>query len=241
HAKAYYSRHYSPEFSEKIEVTYTSMNPDEIDRALEAEFDRDGWREKLGIPRDAFVVITVGNFIDRKGRWTLLEAAALLNKEPAASDIYFVWLSPFLPEGEDAFRVEGYGLGGRFQVVLSDSVGTERLDVLKFFRIADVFALPSFVEGLPIALLEAMALGLPCISTNVFAIPEALKHEKTGLLIEAGDSAGLAESILKYKDEPDFRAEMAESGREYVLSHFDEREVARRVVSAYKRALDLET
>jgi glycosyltransferase involved in cell wall biosynthesis len=237
HAKTYFSQHYSPELAEKIEVTYTSMNPEEIDHALDAEFDREGWRAKLGIPTNAFIVLTVGNFIDRKGRWTLLDAAARLQNESSIGDIYFVWLSPFLPEGDDKKRFEEHLLEKRFQVILSDSVGTERIDVLKFFRIADAFALPSFVEGLPIALLEAMAIGLPSISTNVYAIPEALKHEKTGLLVEAGDSAALADSILRYRNDPEFRDQMAQDGREYVREHFDEREVARRVVSAYKRAL----
>jgi glycosyltransferase involved in cell wall biosynthesis len=237
HAKTYFSQHYSPELAEKIEVTYTSMNPEEIDHALDAEFDREGWRAKLGIPTNAFIVLTVGNFIDRKGRWTLLDTAARLQNESSIGDIYFVWLSPFLPEGDDKKRFEEHLLEKRFQVILSDSVGTERIDVLKFFRIADAFALPSFVEGLPIALLEAMAIGLPSISTNVYAIPEALKHEKTGLLVEAGDSAALADSILRYRDDPEFRDQVAQHAREYVREHFDEREVARRVVSAYKRAL----
>lgn len=71
-------------------------------------------------------------------------------------------------------------------------IGSTRLDILRFFRIAGIFALSSFVEGLPIALLEGMALGIPSISTRINGIPEAIKHMETGILIEAGDSGWLA-------------------------------------------------
>ena len=73
---------------------------------------------------------------------------------------------------------------------------TERFDVLTFFRIADVFALPSFIEGLPITLLETMGLGICSISTNINAIPEAIKNMETGILIESGNSKELTEAIL---------------------------------------------
>jgi len=238
HAKSYFSDHYPPELAERIEVTYTSINPAEINEALQADFDREGWRRRLGIPDGAFVVLTVGNFIDRKGRWTLLDAASWIAKDERARDIYFLWLTPFLPQGEDAKRVKSYSLEDRFQTVLSDTVGTERADVLRFFRIADAFVLPSFVEGLPIALLEGMAMGLPSISTNVYAIPEALKHESTGLLVEAGDDKALADSILGLHSDPGLRDKLAQAGRSFVVEHFDERDVAKKVVAAYKRALE---
>ena len=76
-------------------------------------------------------------------------------------------------------------------------------------RLADVFALVSFQEGLPISLLEAMALKIPCISTNVNAIPEAVKHLETGLLIEAGDAEKLAEYFLKLKADKELREKLA--------------------------------
>ena len=229
HAKRYFAEHYPPELAERIEVTYTSINPEEIDEVRMSDFDREGWRRRLGIPSDAFVVLTVGNFIDRKGRWTLLDAAARVNTGPH-NDIYFLWLTPFLPQGEDAERVRSYELGPRFQTVLSDNVGTERADVLRFFRIADTFTLPSFVEGLPIALLEGMAMGLPSISTNVYAIPEAVIDGTTGLLIEAGDDAALADAVIRLRTDPGLRDRLAETGREYVIRHFDERAVAEKVL-----------
>ena len=152
-------------------------------------------------------------------------------------DVAFAWLTPKMPNEVDRAKIAEYGLGDDFKLVLSSTVGSNRYDVLRFFRIADAFALVSFVEGLPISLLEAMALGLPSISTNINAIPEAIIDDKTGILIEAGDSGALAGSIVKLKNNGDLRSRLANSGREFALSNFDERLVADIVIDSYNRSL----
>jgi glycosyltransferase involved in cell wall biosynthesis len=210
------------------------VNPPEIDQALAAPFDRSRVLEAHGIPADDFVVLCVGNFIDRKGRWVFLEAAA---KVIAVDDsVTFVWLTPQMPSAEDDKRITKFSLGEKFKLVHSPTLGSERQDVLTFFRIADVFALPSYVEGLPIALLEAMALKCPSISTNVYAIPEAVKNLETGLLVEAGDASGLADAILKLKSDAGLRAKLSENGRTFVLQNFDERDAAAKAIASYEEA-----
>jgi glycosyltransferase involved in cell wall biosynthesis len=185
-----------------------------------------------------FVVLSVGNFVDRKGRWVFLEAATrVVRSDP---NITFVWLTPQLPSAEDEKRIGEYALGDKFRLVQSATLGKERLDVLTFFRIADVFTLPSYVEGLPIALLEAMALERPSISTNVYAIPEAVKDLETGLLIEAGDSAALADAILKLKHDPALRTKLSETGGKFVIATFDERDAAATAIAEYEEALPSE-
>jgi glycosyltransferase involved in cell wall biosynthesis len=234
-AKEYFAAQYSPKLAKRIEVTYTSVNPEEIVEATGSGFDRDAVRASLGIPKNAFTALCVGNFIDRKGRWTFLRAAQRVSKTDPS--IRFVWLSPSSPSAADHERIAEFGLGEAFRIVVSDTVGSERLDILRFFRIADAFALPSFVEGLPIALLEAMALGLPSISSNVNAIPEAVKDGETGILIDAGDSDALAAAILKLSADDRLRQRLAENGRGFVLEHFDERAVAKKVIRIYKESL----
>lgn len=220
-------------FHETIPVTYTCVDPAQIDQAMST--GQSLVRHQFSIPADKFVVLCVGQFIDRKGRWVFLEAAKMaLDIDP---DLYFVWLMPQLPEKEDKARIRSYGLGRNFEPILSSSVGKSRVDVLSFFKVADVFALPSYVEGLPIALLEAMALGIPSISTNVFAIPEAIKHGETGLLVEAGNASKLKDSILDLKNDPAMRAGLSERGRQYVLDHFDERVAAGKIIAAYEESI----
>jgi glycosyltransferase involved in cell wall biosynthesis len=217
-----------------IEVTYTSVNPSEIDEVLESDFDREAVGEKFGIAPDKLTVLCVGQFVERKGRWVFLSAAKkVLESE---KDIQFVWVSNSKPTAEDEKRIGEYGLGDGFKLITSDRIGNERRDLLQMFRLGDIFVLPSLLEGLPIALLEAMAMKIPAISTNINGIPEALIHEKTGLLVEAGDADGLAEAIIRLKNDADLRRELGENGRNIVLEKFDEREAAKTAWKSYSEA-----
>lgn len=225
----------TPEFWENIRVTYTCVDPVQIAEARSACFDQAAERRRFGISEDKFVVLAVGQFIDRKGRWTFLEAASKVRKR--TSDVEFVWVMPNEIANEDLPRVEDFGLNGAFIPILSSTIGADRLSILRFFRIADAFALPSYVEGLPIALLEAMAMGIPSISTNVYAIPEAVHNEETGLLIEAGDSDALCSAVFRLQHDEQLRHRLAAQGSEYVLKHFDEREAAAICIQAYESAL----
>jgi glycosyltransferase involved in cell wall biosynthesis len=221
-------------FVDKINVTYTAVNPLEIDEALAVEIDRNELIEKYNLPKKKTLVFVVGQFIDRKGRWILLDAAKKLSE--IDNEIGFVWISNSKPSVEDLQKAENYGLGDNFRLITSDQVGNERIDLFKLMRMADIFALPSYIEGLPISLLEGMALGKPSISTNVYAIPEAVKHLETGILIEPGDSSALAESILQLKSDKELSEKIGKSGREFVLKHFDEREAAKIAFQTYKES-----
>ncbi len=81
-----------------------------------------------------------------------------------------------------------------------------------------------------------MALELPCVSTRVNAIPEAVFDGKTGLLVEAGDAKGLAAAILELKNDPTARRVLASAGREIVLEKFNERAVAKIALDEYFKA-----
>ena len=233
-AKESLAPYVAPSFLDRVEVTYTNVNPDEIEAALAAEFDRGAALARFDLPPDKFLVLAVGQFIDRKGRWTLLEAARLLAAQD--EEIYFGWVSNSVLSAEDEARVAGCALGDRFRLIRSDAVGAEHLELMKFLRLADCFTLPSFQEGLPISLLEAMALGVPSVSTRVNAIPEAIIDGETGLLVEAGDAASLAEAILRIKNETEASRRMAAAGRAHVLASFNEKTVAEIALAAYRKA-----
>lgn len=225
-----------PHFWENIAVTYTCVDPQQIAGTLGREADRSVIRQRNGFAADDFIVLAVGQFIDRKGRWTFLDAAKLhLNDDP---DTIFVWMTPVEANEADKSRIAGYGLGRNFRLVLSSDVGSKREEILEFFRVADIYALPSFVEGLPIALLEAMALGLPAVSTDVYAIPEAIHHNETGILIDAGDAKALAHEIKNLKCDPKLRQKLAQTGSRYVLEHFDERIASQKAIAKYKECFD---
>ncbi len=121
---------------------------------------------------------------------------------------------------EDLKKAKSYNLGAKFLLITSDQIGTEHVDLFKLLRQADVFALPSYVEGLPISILESMGLGIPTISTNINAIPEAIKHLETGLLIEPGNSGALKDSILLLKKQFLAQRKVVDSGRKIYFGKF---------------------
>ena len=226
----------SKEFLEKTRVTYTNVNPDEVGEAIGSELNRAELLKKFGLPCDKLLVFCLGQFIDRKGRWIFLEAAKkVLAKSPGTA---FVWISNSVLTAEDSAKIESYGLGESFFLIRSENVGKEHIDLMRFLRLADIYALPSFVEGLPISLLEAMALGIPSISTNVYAIPEAVKNGETGILIEAGDADALAGAIEKLKSDEALRKKLGQNGREWVLENFNEKKVAEIAFEGYRESFE---
>ena len=235
--KAYLKDQLSKTFWEKVDVTPAAIDPEQIADARNSPFDLDSERSRFGIARESFVVLAVGQFIDRKGRWTFLEAASQLVN--IRSNITFVWVMPSAPTREDARRIESFGLGSHFRPIVSNTIGKDRISILRFFRIADAFVLPSYVEGLPIALLEAMAMGIPSISTNIAAIPEAIEHRVTGFLIQPGNVQDLVKSILEIKGDAELRQRISDGGSQFVLKNFDERQTATICLDRYERCFFL--
>jgi glycosyltransferase involved in cell wall biosynthesis len=126
-----------------------------------------------------------------------------------------------------------FGLGERFRYILSADLGPRREDVLSFLSCADLFLLPSLWEGLPISILEAMAVGVPVISTRISAIPEAVIDGETGLLVEPGNAEELGDAIEKLLDDESLRRRLSEAARAFVFERFDEEAVARLVFEKY--------
>ena len=222
-------------FFDTIRVTYTTVNPPEIDAIRDDGGDRSLIRKWVGIPEDVFVVLCVGQFIDRKGRWIFLEAAQKVVED--RPDIHFAWITSSEVTTSEMERIAGYKLGDNFHLINASSVGNERKDILSAYAAADVFALPSYIEGLPVALLEAMAMGVASISTEIYAIPEAIKHEETGLLINPGRADELFNAIVQLYEDAALRERLAQNGRDFVIANFDEREASKIAIDAYKEAL----
>ena len=223
------------DYFEKITVVSAYINSSEVETVLASAINRAEICEKYKLPNDRFLVFCVGQFIDRKGRWIFLEAARKLQTE--TDDMAFVWISNSKPARADLEKAKNYGLGENFIFITSDQIGGEHIDLFKLLRLADVFALPSYLEGLPISLLEAMALGIPSISTNINGIPEAIKHLETGYLIQAGKVEELTKAIQILKDDRALREKLSKNGREFVLSNFSEKTVAKFAVEKYVEAL----
>ncbi|MBP7475943.1 MAG: glycosyltransferase family 4 protein [Pyrinomonadaceae bacterium] len=230
-----FRRWVSESFFDTIKVTYTTVNPAEIDSVRAQEGNRETVRQRLGIPAEKFVVLCLGQFIDRKGRWLFLDAAKSLRA--AHPNIQFVWITSSVISSSDRERIAAYDIDDSFRLVDADAVGKERREILAAYSAADIYALPSYVEGLPVALLESMAMGVPSVSTDVYAIPEAIKHEETGILIEPGSAEQLADAVVRLHNDQELRDRLGKHGREFVIANFDERVASQIAVDEYMKAL----
>jgi len=94
-------------------------------------------------------------------------------------------------------------------------------EVGEYLRRSDIFILPSFAEGVPVSLMEAMVTGIPVIATNVGGVAELVESERTGLLVPPADSAALAQAIARYQDDHELRRRVASNGRERVIQQYN--------------------
>lgn len=157
------------------------------------EEERRQRRLDLGLPADGYVIGKVGNFTAKKNHLNLLRAVA----EPGSLErahLALVGLGPL----ENELRRTAAELGLADRVVFLGS----RDDVFDILPLFDLFCLSSDFEGLPIALVEAMATGLPCVATSVGGIPEIVRDGETGLLVPPGDHTALARALGRLMDDP---------------------------------------
>jgi glycosyltransferase involved in cell wall biosynthesis len=185
-------------------------------------------RVRLGISPGALVVGSVGNFTPKKNHQTLLEATARIAAQHGKLRLVLVGSGPLELALQDSAR----SLGLMNRVVFAGS----RDDVPELLPAFDVFALSSKYEGLPIALLEAMAAGVPCVATAVGGVPEVVTDGEEGLLVPAGDPAALADALSALADSAALRSGAGRRAAE-TARRFDITEAVRRTEDVYRDAL----
>lgn len=126
--------------------------------------------------------------------------------------------------------VENDGMTDRFRI-LGWIEAPQRVRVLEE---SDVYVLPSYAEGLPMAIIEAMEAGLAIVATRVGGIPEMIEHGVNGLLIEPGDVDGLRESLLRLANSPKLRAELGRAARLTYVTRYSPDAVIPRLDSIYR-------
>jgi len=105
--------------------------------------------------------------------------------------------------------------------VITFAGAVDQDNIHRYYGNTDIFVLPSFAEGIPIVLMEALAMEIPCISTYVNGIPELIRHGVDGLLVTPTDEQELAHSIAKLMEDPDLCKRLGKSGRERVIEHYN--------------------
>jgi glycosyltransferase involved in cell wall biosynthesis len=185
-------------------------------------------RRRLDLPLDAPVLGTVGNFTAKKDHAGLLAAFATVVAERPTARLVLMGTGPL----EDALRTRVRDLGLDDAVQFTGS----RDDVFELLPAFDVFVLSSRFEGLPIALLEAMASGVAPVATRVGGIPEVITDGVDGLLVEPGDAGALATSCTKLLADDGTRRSIAGAARTRAAD-FDLSGAVTTIEAVYRRAL----
>lgn len=197
------SRSWSAQLSEiapraRVRVIHNGVNVGKY------EVDRSGRQSPM-------VVLFLGRLGNRKGVYDLIDAAFRLGQ----GGVRFAIAGDGDIDGAKA-AVAKANLQGMIEIL--GWVDVER--VVRLLKESDVYVLPSYDEGLPMGILEAMAAGLPIVSTPVGGIPDAVIDGVNGFLIQPGDSEGLAERILKFYSDPVFWADASRASRNRAAAQF---------------------
>ena len=183
-------------------------------------------RKLLGLPASARLVGTVARLVPQKGLSCFLRAASAL----ASASNHQV---SFLVVGDGPLRrkleKEAYSLGLAGRIVFTG----ELLNARDILPVLDIFVLPSFTEGFPLVLLEALAAGRPVVATSVGGIPEIVTDGRTGFLVKPGDPGELSRTNAILLDDPQKALTIASNGQDYVKSNFSAERMVKSVQEEY--------
>jgi glycosyltransferase involved in cell wall biosynthesis len=206
--------------AEKVEVVYNAVD---VERA--AVPAPPGLREQLGGSETRPLVLTPARLDAQKGHPVLLEAIAEL---PGP-------LFLFAGEGPERAALESraqrLGVADRVRFL------GRREDVPQLLAACDVFALPSLYEGSSLAVLEAMAAGIPIVSSAIGGTEELIDDGRSGLLVPPGDAGALAAALRKVVEDPELRRSLVAGARRRVDAGLRREQMASRVVDVYRELL----
>lgn len=209
----------------KIAVVYNGIDAGRFSH----EYDPADVRSELGISEGHKIIGIVGSLTPEKGHSFLLSAAAAVLKEYKNIKFLIIGDGPLRRNLEDQARM--------FGIQESIVFAGYRSDIPRVVSQIDIFVLCSLKEGLPMALLEAMAARKPVIASNVGAVPNVLKNMETGVLIEPGDPDSLKEAIISLLGDERGARNLALNGFERVRTHFSSLSMSGKYIKLYSELL----
>lgn len=184
-------------------------------KVVRCGLDLDAFSRRDAHPRSARArIITVARISPEKGHVVLLEALRVLRDRGVIAELEFVGSGDFT----DEVRRRAAELGVAEQVHFTGEL--EPPAVIERLRGADIFCLPSFAEGLPVSIMEAMAVGVPVVSTYISGIPELAIHRQTALTVPAGSVDALADALEELIADPHLAEQLADAAEKAVRADY---------------------
>jgi len=153
-------------------------------------------------------ILCVGRLVPSKGQLILLRACAILHSKGCPIRVRLVG------DGPDREHLEAFAKRENIPAIFEGAKTHE--ETRRLLGQADVFALASFAEGVPVALMEAMAMEVPCVSTVIAGIPELIRDGLDGLLVPASSTESMAGALERLVEDPLLRRSIAVAGRKRV-------------------------
>ena len=185
--------------------------------------------EQLNIGTEAIVFIDICRFVYQKNLPRLLDAfQGVVEFNPDAHLVLIGSTQNTEVYKEVCDRITELGITNQVHVV-----GTS-LQVADWLAGSDIFVFPSLVEGMGIALAEAMSIGLPCISSNVGPIPEFIKNRENGLLVDPKSKTEIASAMIELLSNPEFAKQLGSRAKSTVDEMFNPYRQAQKLVAVYE-------
>jgi glycosyltransferase involved in cell wall biosynthesis len=190
-------------------------------------------KAELGFNLDDIAIVSVGRLYARKGLFTLIESMpAVVKRFPNAK---FIISGKGQSDEMHKLLVHAEKLSVKDNIIFTGYYPDKKLP--KLYQAADIFAFSTFYEHHPFAILEALATGLPVVTTTVGGIPETIESGKNGFLVEPFNPKMFGEKILYLLEHPAFAKEMGAQARKTIEDNYDWRLVVKDTIKVYNQAL----
>lgn len=211
----------APDCADKIRLLHNGINLSEF--------------TPNGRPADSpFRILSVARLVEKKGLAVLIEACHELHRRGQSFQCSIIGRGRLRPQLQALIRQ--WDLGASVKLL---GARTQN-EVLQYYHRSHLYVLPAVVgsdgnrEGLPVSIVEALACGLPVISTRVAGIPEVVEHERNGLLVGQGDAMGLADALHRMMREPALHGRLRDHARPSVVPVFDTERTSRELRGLFK-------
>ncbi|NNE20932.1 MAG: glycosyltransferase family 4 protein [Myxococcales bacterium] len=219
--------------AEKIRYLGNGIDVARFDGAAVSAERRAQLRTELRVPDHHGPILGItGRITEEKGFGELIEAMSELRED--FPEAHLIVIGGQLSTERDAFQARLVDVIGERGLDSHVTFTGFRDDVQELLGLLDVFVLPSYREGLPRSVLEAMAMALPVVATRIRGCREAVVDQVTGLLVPARDGGALKRAITEILSDPALAQRFGKAGRERVVSTFDERFVFARLENYYR-------
>ncbi|MFW6287014.1 MAG: glycosyltransferase family 4 protein [Candidatus Sumerlaeota bacterium] len=211
-------------------VDMERFNPERFSAA-----DRHRLRRSLGLEDDQTVVTIIARLVREKGYLELFPAFAELAKERPELRLMVIGGALESDHDDSSAQIDAMvgDLGIRDRIVFAG----QRADIPELLHASDIYTLPSWREGMPRSIIEAMAMGLPVVATNIRGCREEVVDGATGLLAPPRDPERLARKLAQLINDENLRRGYGRAGRNRACELYDEEKVFQRQLEVYRRLL----